>query len=98
SGVFGLNSPEFYGSLSIVIVIALAAALLVFRARARRSKYAQYPLQRRIKYLSSPDLKAISQGLFSPYMSGNLWEALTIQNLSKQYLEARLLAIIWKCY
>jgi len=38
SGVFGLNSPEFYGSLSIVIVIALAAALLVFRARARRSK------------------------------------------------------------
>ena len=38
SGVFGLNSPEFYGSLVIVIVIVLGAALLVFRARARRSK------------------------------------------------------------
>jgi len=38
SGVFGLNSPEFYASISIVIVIVLAAALLVFRARARRSK------------------------------------------------------------
>ncbi len=38
SGVFSLNSPEFYGSVAIIIIIVLAAAVLVFRTRARRSR------------------------------------------------------------
>jgi hypothetical protein len=36
--VFGLSPPTFYGSLAAIIIIVLAAALLMFRARSRRSR------------------------------------------------------------
>jgi hypothetical protein len=38
SGVFGLTTPEFYGSLGALIVVVLAVAFLVLRARTRRNR------------------------------------------------------------